>query len=92
MIAKLERDMGAAAEALEFEKAARLRDRLATVRKAVEKQQMVAEGNEDLDVVGVAQDDLEAAVFVFFVRQRAGSWGSRKFVVDKVEALNGRPN
>ena len=55
--------------ALEFEKAARVRDRLATVRKAIERQQMVAERNEDLDVVGIAQDDLEAAVFVFFVRR-----------------------
>ena len=40
-----------------------------SVRKAIEKQQMVADRNEDLDVIGIAEDDLEAAVQVFFVRQ-----------------------
>ena len=86
VLAKLQREMTDAAEELEFEKAARIRDRLATVRKAIERQQMVADRNEDLDVIGVAQDDLEAAVFVFFVR-RGRVMGQRKFVVDKVEAL-----
>src|SRR4029450_5438239 len=56
---------------LEFERPARLRDRLTSVRKAIEKQQMVAERNEDLDVVGIADDDLEAAVQGFFVRRGA---------------------
>ncbi len=84
---KLEHEMSSAAEALEFEKAARVRDRLATVRKAIEKQQMVADGNEDLDVIGIAQDDLEAAVNVFFVR-RGRVTGRRNFIVDKVEALS----
>ena len=42
--------MREAADALEFERAARLRDRLTSVRKAIEKQQMVADRNEDLDV------------------------------------------
>ena len=86
VLTKLQQEMTEAAEELEFEKAARIRDRLATVRKAIEKQQMVAEGNEDLDVIGIAQDDLEAAVFVFFVR-RGRVMGQRKFIVDKVEAL-----
>ena len=84
---KLEREMTDAAEALEFEKAARIRDRLATVRKAIEKQQMVADRNEDIDVIGIAQDDLEAAVFVFFVRNGRVT-GRRNFIVDKVEALS----
>ena len=61
--------MRAAAAELEFEQAARLRDRLATVRKAIERQQMVGDQNEDVDVIGVAEDDLEAAVQVFFVRR-----------------------
>lgn len=83
---KLQRQMTDAADTLEFERAARLRDRLATVRKAIEKQQMVADSTEDLDVVGIAQDDLEAAVFVFFVR-RGRVMGRRSFVLDKVEPL-----
>ncbi len=86
VIDKLEREMAEAADELEFEKAARIRDRLATVHKAIEKQQMVAERNEDIDVVGVAQDDLEASVFVFFVR-RGRVTGRRSFVLDKAEPL-----
>ncbi|MEM7326772.1 MAG: excinuclease ABC subunit UvrC, partial [Actinomycetota bacterium] len=86
VLVKLEKEMTDAAEELEFEKAARFRDRLSTVRKAIEKQQMVADRNEDLDVIGIAQDDLEAAVFVFFVRKGRVT-GRQKFIVDKVEAL-----
>jgi excinuclease ABC subunit C len=86
VIAKLEAEMASAAEELEFERAARIRDRLATVGKAVEKQQMVADRSEDLDVIGLAEDDLEALVFVFFVR-RGRVTGRRSFVVDKVEPL-----
>jgi excinuclease ABC subunit C len=87
VLVKLESEMTEAAEELEFEKAARIRDRLATVRKAVEKQQMVADRSEDLDVIGIAQDDLEAAVFVFFVRKGRVT-GRRNFIIDKVEALS----
>jgi excinuclease ABC subunit C len=84
VIAGLEADMLGAAEALEFERAARLRDRLVSVRKAVEKQQMVAERSEDLDVIGIADDDLEASVQVFFVR-KGRVVGRKGFIVDKVE-------
>ncbi len=84
VIAGLEADMIDAADHLEFERAARLRDRLVSVRKAVEKQQMVAERSEDFDVVGVAEDDLEASVQVFFVR-KGRVVGRRGFIVDKVE-------
>lgn len=87
VIDKLGAEMAEAAENLEFEKAARIRDRLATVTKAIEKQQMVADRNEDLDVIGLAQDDLEASVFVFFVR-RGRVTGRRSFVLDKAEPLD----
>src|SRR5207245_7197339 len=84
---RLEHEMRAAADTLEFERAARLRDRLAAVRKAIEKQQMVTERPEDLDVVGLAEDELEAAVQVFYVR-RGRVVGRKGFVVDKVEDLS----
>jgi excinuclease ABC subunit C len=84
VLRRLEQQMGQAARNLEYEQAARLRDRLANVRKAVERQQMVADRNEDLDVIGIADDDLEAAVQVFFVR-RGRVVGRKGFVVDKVE-------
>jgi excinuclease ABC subunit C len=86
VVRRLEGQMRDAATALEYERAARLRDRLSTVRRAIERQQMVAERNEDLDVVGIAEDDLEAAVQVFFVR-RGRVVGRKGFVVDKVEDL-----
>jgi excinuclease ABC subunit C len=86
IVDRLEADMRAAATGLEFERAARLRDRLTAVRKAIEKQQMVAERSEDLDVIGIAEDELEAAVQVFYVR-RGRVVGRKGFVLDKVEEL-----
>jgi excinuclease ABC subunit C len=84
VVARLEAQMRDAADALEFERAARLRDRLASVRKAIEKQAMVTERPEDLDVVGIADDELEASVQVFYVR-RGRMVGRKGFVLDKVE-------
>jgi excinuclease ABC subunit C len=84
---RLEGEMRQAAEQLNFELAARLRDQLASVRKAMERQQMVSSTPEDFDIAAFAEDDLEAAVQVFFVR-RGRVVGRRGFVVDKVEALD----
>ena len=86
IVDRLEADMQSAATDLEFERAARLRDRLLAVRKAIEKQQMVAERSEDLDVIGIAEDELEAAVQVFYVR-KGRVVGRRGFILDKVEEL-----
>jgi excinuclease ABC subunit C len=86
VVRRLETEMKGAADELAFERAARLRDRLASVRKAIERQQIVGERNEDFDVVGLAEDDLEAAVQVFFVR-RGRVVGRKGYVVDKVEDL-----
>ena len=86
-VRRLTADMREAAEGLEFERAARLRDRLTSVTKAIERQQMVGDRSEDLDVVGIADDDLEAAVQVFYVR-RGRVVGRKGFVVDKVEDLS----
>jgi excinuclease ABC subunit C len=86
-VRRLTSDMREAAEGLEFERAARLRDRLTSVTKAIERQQMVGDRSEDLDVVGIADDDLEAAVQVFYVR-RGRVVGRKGFVVDKVEELS----
>ncbi len=86
IVDRLESDMRAAAKELEFEKAARLRDRWAAVQRAIEKQQMVAERSEDIDVIGIADDELEAAVQVFFVR-KGRVVGRKGFIIDKVEDL-----
>ena len=87
IVNRLEAEMASAAKALEYERAARVRDRLLAVRKAIEKQQMVAERSEDIDVVGIADDELEAAVQVFFVR-KGRVVGRKGFVLDKVEELS----
>ncbi|NLA35459.1 MAG: excinuclease ABC subunit UvrC [Actinobacteria bacterium] len=87
VISRLETQMADAASELEFELAARLRDRLTAVRKAIEKQQMVGATDEDLDVIGIAQDELEAAVQVFYVR-RGRVVGRKGFVLDKVLPVN----
>ena len=86
VVKRLEADMKDSAARLEFERAARLRDRLTAVRKAIEKQTMVTERPEDLDVVGIVDDELEAAVQVFYVR-RGRVVGRKGFVLDKVEDL-----
>jgi excinuclease ABC subunit C len=86
MIKRLEREMHAAAEELEFEKAARLRDDLAALRRAMEKQAVVLGDGTDADVVAFAEDPLEAAVQVFSVRGGRVR-GQRGWVVEKTEEL-----
>ena len=89
IVRRLTTEMKGAAGELEFERAARLRDRLTAVNKAIERQQMVADRNEDIDVIGIADDDLEAAVQVFYVR-KGRVVGRKGFIVDKVEDLTPR--
>jgi len=90
VVKQIEFDMRGAAERHEFELAARHRDRLISVRKAIEKQQMVGARSEDFDVIGLFDDELEAAVQVFYVR-KGRVFGRRGFILDKVEELD-RPD
>ena len=87
VLERLETEMADAAAAMEFEQAARTRDRLAAVRRAVERQQMVGDTTEDVDIIGVHEDDLEAAAQIFFVR-RGRVVGRLGFILDKVMDLN----
>ena len=86
MVRRLEREMNEASERLEFERAARLRDDLAALRRAMEKQSVVLGDGTDADVVAFAEDELEAAVQVFHVRGGRVR-GQRGWVVEKVEDL-----
>ena len=86
IVSRLEEAMRAAASELEFERAARLRDRLASVRLAIERQQMVTDTPENLDVIGIAEDELVAAVQVLHIR-RGRVVGRHGFVLEKVEPL-----
>ncbi|WP_424537025.1 excinuclease ABC subunit UvrC [Sphaerisporangium viridialbum] len=83
-IKRLERDMREAASAEEYERAARLRDDIQALQRALEKQAVVLGEGTDCDVVALAEDPLEAAVQVFYVRG-GRIRGQRGWVVDKVE-------
>ncbi|SDR26235.1 Excinuclease ABC subunit C [Thermostaphylospora chromogena] len=83
-IKQLEREMHEAAAAEEFERAARLRDDVQALRRALEKQAVVLGENTDCDVIALAEDQLEAAVQVFYVRG-GRIRGQRGWVIDKVE-------
>jgi excinuclease ABC subunit C len=83
----IEKQMQAASAELEFEKAARLRDDLAALRRAMEKQAVVFGDGTDADVVAFAEDPLEAAVQVFHVRGGRVR-GQRGWVVEKTEELS----
>jgi excinuclease ABC subunit C len=78
----LERQMNSAAQALDFERAARLRDDIGAIKRVLEKQAVVLGDGTDADVVAFADDDLEAAVQVFHVRGGRVR-GQRGWIVEK---------
>ncbi|MBB5915862.1 excinuclease ABC subunit C [Nocardia transvalensis] len=82
MVRDLKRQMQAAAEDLDFEAAARLRDDVQALERALEKQAVVLGTGTDADVIAFATDELEAAVQIFHVRDGRVR-GQRGWVVDK---------
>lgn len=87
IVRRLTESMTAASDSHDFETAARARDRLISVRKAIERQQMVLRQDEHLDVFGIWDDEFEAAVQVFYIR-RGRVVGRKGFMVDRVQDLN----
>ncbi|MFF9868704.1 excinuclease ABC subunit UvrC [Streptomyces sp. NPDC013953] len=84
---RLEKDMMLAAEDMEYEKAARLRDDIGALKRAMEKNAVVLADATDADLIAVAEDELEAAVQIFHVRGGRVR-GQRGWVTDKVEAVD----
>src|SRR6266853_1188358 len=84
---RLEAEMRRAARAEEYERAARLRDDIKALQRALEKQAVVLPDGTDCDVIALAEDQLEAAVQVFYVRGGRVR-GQRGWVVDKVEDVS----
>ena len=84
--AELGSAMEAAAKNQAFEDAARLRDRLGAIDRALERQLMVGERGEDFDVIALSDAELEASVHVFYVR-KGRVLGNNGYVVDKSEDL-----
>jgi excinuclease ABC subunit C len=83
-IKRLETEMRTAAAVEEYERAARLRDDIQALQRALEKQAVVLPDGTDCDVIALAEDQLEAAVQIFYVRGGRVR-GQRGWVVDKVE-------
>ncbi|NGN68737.1 excinuclease ABC subunit UvrC [Streptomyces sp. A7024] len=84
---RLERQMQDAAEDMEYEKAARLRDDINALKSAMEKNAVVLTDATDADLIALAEDELEAAVQIFHVRGGRVR-GQRGWVTDKVEAVD----
>ena len=81
---RIEQEMYAASDAMDFEKAARLRDDLGAMNRALEKQAVVLGDGADADVVALAEDPLEVAVQVFYVRG-GRIRGQRGWVADRMD-------
>lgn len=86
VVAELVEVMNTASAEQNFEKAARVRDKLFNVQKAAEKQTMVGTRSEDFDVVAFKDDEFEAAAHVFYVR-KGRVMGQRSFILEKAEDL-----
>ncbi|MEU9048479.1 MULTISPECIES: excinuclease ABC subunit UvrC [unclassified Kitasatospora] len=84
---RLEEQMQEAAAELEYEKAARLRDDIGALKRAMEKNAIVLADATDADLLAVAEDELEAAVQIFHVRGGRVR-GQRGWVTDKVEDVD----
>ncbi|MGV9342575.1 excinuclease ABC subunit UvrC [Streptomyces sp. NPDC003688] len=83
---RLEKQMAEAADEMEYERAARLRDDIVALKKAMEKNAVVLADATDADLIAVAEDELEAAVQIFHVRGGRVR-GQRGWVTDKVEEI-----
>ncbi|HWE61905.1 MAG TPA: excinuclease ABC subunit UvrC, partial [Chloroflexota bacterium] len=78
--AQLQRAMEAAAEALDFERAARLRDQLEAVRRITERQRVTMMDDHDRDILGLARADDETCVELISVRE-GRMLGHKQFVL-----------
>jgi excinuclease ABC subunit C len=83
-VRRIETQMYAASDAQDYERAARLRDDLGALHKALEKQAVVLGDGADADVIALAEDPLEVAVQIFYVRG-GRIRGQRGWVADRVE-------
>lgn len=81
LVTELRRQMESAAEALDYERAAALRDRLQAVENIMQRQKVLSSGEEDRDVIAVVKDDRGAAIQMLYVRN-GKLIGQRQFMLD----------
>lgn len=86
--AKVRSLMDAASEEQRYEHAARYRDQLRDVERAIERQEIASERPEDFDVIALVNEEFEASLFVLIVKRGrvVGRFGE---IIDKVEDVTG---
>jgi excinuclease ABC subunit C len=84
MLRKMEREMRAASDAQEYERAARIRDDIGALQRAMEQNAVVFRDGTDADVIALAEDPLEVAVQIFHVRG-GRIRGQRGWVADRFD-------
>lgn len=83
-VKRLEREMKAASDVQEYERAARLRDDVGALKRAMEQNAIVLSDGTDADVIAVAEDPLELAIQMFYVRGGRVR-GQRGWVADRMD-------
>jgi excinuclease ABC subunit C len=79
LIDGLKRDMEGAADQLDFEKAARIRDQIRAIERTVERQHVVSPRMDDQDIIGLAHSDARYQIVILFVR-KGYVVGSRSYI------------
>jgi len=87
IVSRLQTEMAAAAEVLNFEKAAQLRDQLQSIERVVEKQKVITSDQTNSDVLAIARSNNEACIQVFFIRN-GKLLGREYFVMEGTEEIS----
>ena len=86
IVSRLQREMGEAADSLNFERAAVIRDQLNSIERVVEKQKVITGDQSDSDVLALARSDGEACVQIFFIRN-GKLMGREYFILEGTEEI-----
>jgi excinuclease ABC subunit C len=85
VVRSLKEEMQAASDALDFERAASIRDAVRAIERVAERQKVVLASSSDIDVIGYFRDEGDACALVFFVRSGKLMGRERFFISDTAE-------